>query len=136
MAELVRTVAGSDRSSLDKLHRALDLLGVYFQANPDFRRMLRHVFGGSVSAASAVASDAVEGGGQFAEVMDLVVGIIRDGQDAGEVRDGDPYALAHFYAVFVNEHVLLAESSESNSGALTMEQFHGLVDGALRKSVP
>jgi hypothetical protein len=64
--------------------------------------------------------------------MTLIADIVGDGQEAGEVRDGDAHALAHLYSVLINEHVLLAAEGESGGGTLTPEQFHGLIDGALR----
>jgi hypothetical protein len=67
------------------------------------------------------------------EVMTLLAGIVRDGQEAAEVRPGDAYAIAHLYSVLINEHILLAAEGESTIGTLTPEQFHGLIDGALRK---
>ena len=67
--------------------------------------------------------------GYFSKAMALLAGIVGDGQEVGEIRDGGAYAIAHLYSVLVNEHVLLTNGDESK---LTPEQFHGLIDGALR----
>jgi hypothetical protein len=39
-----------------------------------------------------------------AHAMTLMAGLIREGQRAGEVRDGDPGALAHLGSVLINEY--------------------------------
>ena len=55
----------------------------------------------------------------------------------GEVRAGDPGALAHLYAVVLNEYVLVAaDSVDTSIEALTPSGFHAFVDGALRAPAP
>jgi hypothetical protein len=48
------------------------------------------------------------------------------------LRDGNAFAIAHLYSVLINEHMLLAAGGESSPGRLTSQQFHALIDGALR----
>jgi hypothetical protein len=72
-------------------------------------------------------------GGHFTKVMTLLAGIIGEGQDADEIRAGNAHAIARLYSVLINEHVLLAAERDPNIGRLTAEQFHGLIDGTLRK---
>ena len=43
------------------------------------------------------------------------------------------FALARLYMVLVNEYVHLAAERGPTSGTLTPEEFHDLIDGALRK---
>ncbi len=130
---VLRTVADSDLSPVDKLHRIVDVTVAFFEARPDFRRLLRHITGGPAIVGPTLAGYAAEADGQFLAAMTLIAGIVGGGQEAGEVRDGDARALAHLYSVLINEHVLLAAEGESSGGTLTPEQFHGLIDGALRK---
>ena len=68
----------------------------------------------------------------FDEVMGVLAGLVRDGQDAGEIRPATT-ALAHLYSVLVNEFVLLTSSDDADVGTLTSAQFHAVIDGALRK---
>jgi len=133
--ELIRalqTVADGQLSALDKLHHVVDVTVAFFEARPDFRRLLRHLTGGMAIVGPALAEYAGEVDGRFMEAMTLLAGIISDGQEAGEIREGDPYAIAHLYSVLINEHVLLAAEGDSSMGTLTPEQFHALIDGALR----
>jgi hypothetical protein len=62
-----------------------------------------------------------------------MTGIVEDGQKTGEIRQGNPGALLHLYMTLVNEHVFLSAISNPASGMLTLDQFHGFVDGALRR---
>jgi AcrR family transcriptional regulator len=128
----LRTVAEDDLSPLDKLHRIVDVAVAFFEERPDFRRLVRHITGGPAIVGPALAGYAAEADGHFLAAMTLIASIVGDGQEAGEVRDGDAHALAHLYSVLINEHVLLVAAGESSGGTLTPEQFHGLIDGALR----
>ena len=130
---VLRTVAESDLAPVGKLHRIVDVTVAFFDVRPDFRRLLRHITGGPAIVGPSLAGYAAEAAGQFLAAMTLIAGIVAAGQAAGEVRDGDAHALAHLYSVLINEHVLLAAEGESGGGTLTPEQFHGLIDGALRK---
>jgi AcrR family transcriptional regulator len=134
-AELVaalQEVADRDLSPLDKLHSIVDFSVAFFEARPDFRRLLRHITGGQPIVGPALAELGETNDGYFSTAMTIIAGIVSRGQDAGEIRVADPRAIAHLYSVLINEHVLLAANDESSGGTLTSEQFHGLIDGALR----
>jgi hypothetical protein len=55
--------------------------------------------------------------------------LIRDGQQSGEIRAGDPRALAHLASVLTNEYVLA-------DLPLTLEEFHAVFDGVLMAAQP
>jgi AcrR family transcriptional regulator len=134
-AELVgalQMAAESDVSPLDTLHRIIDVTWAFFEAHPDFRGLIRHITGGTAIVGPTLAEYASDVDGYFRKSMMLLAGVIGRGQEIGEVRDGSAFALAHLYSVLVNEHILLGSEGESNVVGLTPEQFHGLVDGALR----
>jgi hypothetical protein len=57
--------------------------------------------------------------------MTLMTGLVREGQETGEIRDGDPGALAHLASVLTNEYAL-------GDVALARSEFHAVFDGALR----
>ena len=72
--------------------------------------------------------------GRFVQSMTILTTMVRDGQAADEIRDGSPGALAHLYAVLLNEYVLVAaESADSDVETLTRAEFHAVVDGVLRR---
>jgi TetR/AcrR family acrAB operon transcriptional repressor len=132
LVETIRTAAEGDLSPLAKLHGIVDVTVAFFEARPDFRRLMRHVTGGTAIVGPTLAKYSSAADGHFLEAMTLLAGVVGDGQDAGEIRDGDARAIAHLYSVLINEHVLLAADGESNIGTLSPAQFHGFVDGALR----
>jgi AcrR family transcriptional regulator len=129
--DTIRTVAESDLSPLMKLHRIVDVTVAFFEAHPHFRQLLRRIASGSTIVGPALAEHASDVDGRFTEAMTLLAGVVEEGQAAGEIRGGDASAMARLYAVLVNEHVFLSAEAASESG-LTAEQFHGLIDGALR----
>jgi AcrR family transcriptional regulator len=126
----LQTVADDDLAPLDQLHRIIDVTVAFFAAHPDFRRLIRRMTGGAAIVGPALAEYPRDADG-FITAMSILAGIVSTGQKAGEIRDGDPRAIAHLFSVLINEHVLLAED-EADTGTLTAEQFHGLIDGALR----
>ncbi len=127
--------AEGDSSALVKLHHIVDVTVAFFEERSDFRRMLRHITDGTSVVGPTLAAYGGDGNGSFMAAMTLIAGIVGAGQSAGEIRDGDTYAIAHLYSVLINEHVLLAAENASGTGMLTPEQFHGLVDGMLRNPV-
>jgi AcrR family transcriptional regulator len=129
----LEAVAEADLAPLDKLHQVVDVALAFFDARPDFRRLLRHITGGAAIVGPALAQYAGEVGGDFMKAMTLLAGIVSDGQHVGDIRDGDASAIARLYSVLINEHVFLSAHSEPNTATLSAEQFHALIDGALRK---
>jgi AcrR family transcriptional regulator len=128
----VRREAERDLAPIEKLHRIVDATASFFVERPNFRQLLRHIRGGATITGPILAEFGSGASARFDEVMGVLAGLVRDGQDAGEIRDGDARALAHLYSVLINEFVLLASSGDVGVGALTSEEFHGLVDGAFR----
>jgi AcrR family transcriptional regulator len=128
----LQMAAEGDLSPLDTLHRITDVTSEFFEAHPDFRGLVRHITGGTAIVGPALAEYTADVDGYFRRSMMLLAGIVGRGQEMGEIRGGNAFALAHLYSVLVNEHVLLGSDEGSNVIRLTSEQFHGLVDGALR----
>jgi AcrR family transcriptional regulator len=130
----IRAVVEADLSPLDKLHRIVDDTAAFFAERPDFRLLLRHIRGGEALTGPVLAEYADDVNKRFAASMTLLADVVQDGQETGDIRAGNPRSLAHMYSVLVNEFVLLdAAPDGSRLGALTSTEFHGLVDGALRK---
>jgi AcrR family transcriptional regulator len=132
----VRQAAERDEPALARLHHIVDVSVTFFDDRPHFRQLLRHLRGGATIVGPVL--DGLEAGTHptFDGVMATLTDLVRQGQEAGEVREGDPRALAHLYSVLVNEHVLLTSAEQPPGGVLTPTQFHGLIDGALRKPIP
>jgi hypothetical protein len=112
----------------------VDFTFAFFADRPYFRLLLRQIRAGESVTGPALAEYANDVSGRFVESMTILATMVRDGQAAGEIRDGSPAALAHMYAVLLNEYVLVAaESADSDIETLTPAEFHAVVDGALRR---
>jgi len=124
LGELLRA-AESAGTPLERLHLIVDNAAAYFLARGHFRSLLRQMQGGSAIVGPVLDAFADDVLGRYAHAMNLMTDLIREGQQAGEVRDGDPGALAHLASVLINEYALA-------DVALARSEFHAVFDGALR----
>jgi AcrR family transcriptional regulator len=124
LAELQRA-AGFGGTPLERLHQIADDAAAFFGARPHFRSVLRQVQGGSAIVGPLLDAFAEDVYGRFAQAMAVMTDLIRQGQQAAEIRTGDPRALAHLASVLTNEFAL------ADLG-LTAADFHAVFDGALR----
>ncbi len=81
--------------------------------------------GGSAILGPVLDAFAEDVYGRYAEAMKLMTDLIRQGQQAGEIRAGDPSGLAHLASVLTNEYALA-------DVALAPSEFHAVFNGALR----
>jgi AcrR family transcriptional regulator len=134
--ELIAVIGGvaeGDLAPFDKLHRIIDETLVFFRERPNFRFLLYHLRGGPIIAGSVLPDSSDPANNRFHEAMTLLAEIVEAGQAVGQVRDGDARVLAHLYSVLINEFVLLdGAGAEKSAQAFSSEQFHHLIDGALR----
>jgi TetR/AcrR family transcriptional regulator len=121
----LRRAAEFTGTPLERLHLIVDNAAAYFLARAHFRSLLRQMQGGSAIVGPVLDAFADDVFGRYAHAMTLMTGLIREGQQAGEVRDGDPGALAHLASVLINEYALA-------DVALARSEFHAVFDGALR----
>ncbi|MDQ1432716.1 MAG: hypothetical protein QOF40_3318 [Actinomycetota bacterium] len=137
LLEGLRNELALELAPLDKLHHVIDFTVDFFAARPYFRLLLRQMRAGETLTGPVLAEYAGDVSGRFVEAMTILASIVRDGQLAGDVRAGNPGALAHLYAVVLNEYVLVAaDSVDTSIEALTTSEFHAFVDGALRAPAP
>jgi AcrR family transcriptional regulator len=126
-----QSAEGAD-GPMDKLHAIIDGALEFFESFPDFGRMLRSVREPGFAIPEVVRDEASERIEEFTRSVALMVGIIEEGQEAGEIRVGSASALLHFYMTLVYEHVFLV-APDNPAPSLVREEFHDLVDGALRR---
>jgi AcrR family transcriptional regulator len=130
----VRDAAGSDLAPLETLHQIVDVAIGFFSERPHFRLLLRHIRGGPAVTGPVLAEFADNVDARYFEVLQHIAHIIHVGQTTGQIRDGSERSLAHLFLVLLNEFALIGDpSDEPNVGTLTADQFHGFIDGALRK---
>jgi len=121
----LRKAAQSDGTPLDRLHLIVDTAAAYFGQRTNFRSVLRQIQGGSAILGPVLDAFAEEVYGRYADAMNLMTDLVRQGQHAREIRDGDPGGIAHPASVLTNEYALA-------DVALAPSEFHAVFDGALR----
>jgi AcrR family transcriptional regulator len=128
LAEL-KNAAGSEGTPLERLQFVVDASANYFDSHKQFSSLIRQVQGGVAILGPVLAAFADDDQGRYGQAMELMADLIREGQKDGEIRGGDPRALAHLASVLTNEFVLA-------DLPLTRAEFHEVLDGALRASRP
>jgi AcrR family transcriptional regulator len=131
---IVHNAGGNELSSLDKLHQFVEVAIAYFGERPNFRLLLRHLRGGPTITWPILAEFADNVHSRYLEAMMALANIVRQGQDVGQIREGNEHAIAHLYSVLIIEYLVLETGpDESTIGTLTSRQFHDLIDGMLRR---
>jgi AcrR family transcriptional regulator len=121
----ISQAAESAGTPLERLHLVVDAATAYFSPQKNFSSMLRQVQGGAAILGPVLAAFADDVHGRYGQAMELMTDLVREGQQSGEIRAGDPHALAHVASVLTNEYVLA-------DLPLTRAEFHALLDGTLR----
>lgn len=121
----LREAAARDGTALERLHLIVDAAAAYFSAQKNFSSIVRQVQGGAAILGPVLAAFADDVYGRYGQAMELMTEVVREGQNSGEIRPGDPRALAHLASVLTNEYVLA-------NLPLTKAEFHAVFDGSLR----
>jgi AcrR family transcriptional regulator len=134
LIEIVRGASESNLAPLEKLHQFVDVAIVFFNERPHFQLLLRHLRGGPTITWPVLAEFAEDVHARYLESMMELAAIVKAGQTIDQIREGNPRAIAHLYSVLISEYILLGVGpDESTIGTLTSAEFHGLIDGTLRK---
>jgi AcrR family transcriptional regulator len=121
----LKSAAASEETALERLHLIVDAAAIYFSAHKQFSSLIRQVQGGVAILGPVLTAFADDIHGRFGQAMTLMTDLVREGQEAGEIRAGDPRALAHLASVLTNEFVLA-------DLPMTLAEFHAALDGTLR----
>jgi AcrR family transcriptional regulator len=121
----VRKAADSAGTPLERLQLIVDAAAAYFSTHKSFSSLIRQVQGGAAILGPVLAAFADDVYGRYGQAMTLMTDLVREGQDSGEIRAGDPRALAHIASVLTNEFALA-------DLPLTRAEFHAVFDGTLR----
>ena len=127
--EILRSVAASDGTALERLQWIVDAAAAYFSAQKNFSSLIRQVQGGAAILGPLLDIFADDVYGRYGQAMALMADLIREGQNDGDIRGGDPAALAHLASVLTNEYALADLT-------LTRAEFHAVLDGTLRAPHP
>jgi len=117
----LKTAADREGTPLERLHLIVDAAATYFSGHKQFSSLVRQVQGGQAILGPVLAAFADDIDGRYGQAMALMTDLIREGQ----VRAGDPRALAHLASVLTNEYVLA-------DLPLSRQEFQAVFDGGLR----
>ena len=84
----LRKAARSAGTPLDRLHLIVDTAATYSGRVAHFRSVLRQMQGGSAILGPALDAFAEDVYGRYADAMNLMTDLIRQGQRTGEIRTG------------------------------------------------
>jgi AcrR family transcriptional regulator len=121
----LKTAADREGTPLERLHLIVDAAATYFTGHKQFSSLVRQVQGGQAILGPVLAAFADDIDGRYGQAMALMTDLIREGQRTGEIRAGDPRALAHLASVLTNEYVLA-------DLPLSRQEFQAVFDGTLR----
>ena len=108
----------------------------FFDERPYFRRLMRHVRGDAIITGPVLATFADRVNLRFEEALSPIATIVEDGQVRGQIREGNGRAWPISTRCSSMSSILLhARPDGTSTGTLTSEQFHGVVDGALRSAL-
>jgi AcrR family transcriptional regulator len=125
----LKTAETGQGSALERLHLIVDAAAAYFSGHKEFSALVRQVQGGAAILGPLLAAFADDVYGRYGQAMELMTDLVREGQRSGEIRSGDPRALAHLASVLTNEYVLA-------DLPLSQGEFHAIFDGTLRTPPP
>jgi AcrR family transcriptional regulator len=129
LAAATRASVDPLKTPLENLHRMFDAAIEFFGEMPSFRLMLRQIRGGPTITWPILEEYSEEVHKRSIDAMEFISSLIRDGQDSGQIRTGNCYALAHLLSVLVTEFISF--DAEPN-GTLSRIEFHAFIDGSLR----
>jgi AcrR family transcriptional regulator len=125
----MKTATARGGTPMERLKAIVDAAATYFSAHKNFSSLVRQVQGGAAILGPVLAAFADDVYGRYRHAMEMMTELVREGQESGEIRAGDPRALAHLASVLTNEYVLA-------DLPLTRAEFHALFDGTLRAPQP
>lgn len=130
----MHAACADEASPLGQLHRVADVSLAYFRERPDFYRVFQRELGGATWAMRASLNEA--GYARYREVMAFEEGIVAEGIASGEVRPGDPEALAGLFSGLLQAYIAQWVFGLDDAGASTLEarlppaELHALIDRA------
>jgi AcrR family transcriptional regulator len=130
MPELRDLVAG-DGSPLERLHRLVDFEVGFFRKHPHFGRLYLRT--SSITRSSPDSDLDRSLAANFVEAMALQAQLIGEGQEAGQLRPGDPAVLARVLSGMVAAYQSMdpaVVSGDPAHEALALEDLHAMVEGA------
>jgi AcrR family transcriptional regulator len=113
------------------LHRLADFQVGFFREHANFGRLYLRASGVTLGDLVSKIDKAVVD--NFTEAMNLQAKLFRAGQDAGQLRDGDPEVLATLFSGILSAYQSsdpLVTGSRATGERMPLAQLHDVLDGA------
>ena len=128
----MREVLAGRASPRRHLHDLADFQVQFFREHPQFGRLFLRTSGVDLPEPESGTDDAITE--NYTEAMALQAKLFRAGQDAGELRDGDPEVLAMLFSGLVSafqatDPVVVSEAAAGNE-RMPLRELHVILDGA------
>ncbi|MET1001001.1 MAG: TetR/AcrR family transcriptional regulator, partial [Acidimicrobiia bacterium] len=120
----MRAVLAEPGTPRAALHRLAGYQVQFFREHTNFGRLYLRGSGATLGDLITKTDQAVVE--NYTEAMNLQTKLFRDGQDAGELRDGDPEVLA----VLFSGLVAAFQSTDISDERMTLAELHEILDGA------
>jgi AcrR family transcriptional regulator len=128
----MRAVLDDHGPARDRLHHLATFQVQFFRDHADFGRLFLRSSGIPLSKGSAPADRAIAE--NYTEAMNLQAKLFRDGQDRGELRDGDPEVLALLFSGLVSAYQatdpVVVAGAPPGTERMALAELHEVLDGA------
>jgi AcrR family transcriptional regulator len=128
----MRAVLSGPGSSREQLHRLAEFQVQFFREHADFGRLFLRSRGLPLGESDSPADRATAE--NYTEAMTLQAKLFRAGQDAGDLRDGDPDVLAMLFSGIVSAYQatdpVVVAGARVGTERMSIEELHEIVDAA------
>lgn len=125
-------VVASGDAPLEQLHDLVDFEITFFRTHPHFGRLYLRSSSAQVPPSELSVSSALEA--NFSRAMDIQADLLRRGQDAGVIRDGDPQVLSRILSGMVSAYQSIdpgvVSDGDETGERLPLADLHTMVDRA------
>ena len=126
----MRAALAEERSPRELMHRLADFQVQFFRDHAKFGRLFLRSSGAALGTLESKIDQMVSD--NYTEAMNLQAKLFGAGQDAGELRDGDPEVLARLFSGIVSafqssDPMVVSGSTEER---MTLTELHEILDGA------
>jgi AcrR family transcriptional regulator len=130
----MRAVLAQPRTPRASLHALADFQIEFFRRHANFGRLFLRASGTTMgNLESKIDQAAVE---NYTEAMNLQAKLFRDGQDRGELREGDPEVLAALFSGLVSAYQAtdptVMSGGDDTSERMPLTELHEILDAAFR----
>lgn len=132
MEEVVSGAGGP----IEQLHALVDYEVGFFRQHKHFGRLYLRSSSIALPPPQIQVDEALQA--NFARAMEIQAGVFARGQEAGDLREGDPLVLSRLLSGLVATYQLLDPAVVSDEAdpeeRLSLERLHEIIDGAFRRT--